>query len=486
MRRRFVPGLLVAAVVVAAAVFGGVAAADWRQSLSQVPVDRSPPPFPEDASLSDVAEGTVGAVVNISTTRVVRYQDRYGHMPFNDPFFDYFFGRGSGRGVPRERRTQSLGSGVIVDKSGVVLTNNHVVAQGEDIRVTLFDGREFAAEVLGLDPQSDLAVLRMKGKVENLTHLPLGDSSKLRLGETVLAIGNPFGLGNTVTMGIVSAKGRANMGIVDYEDFIQTDAAVNPGNSGGGLVNRRGELVGINTAILSRTGGYQGISFAIPSKMARDIMDGILSKGRVVRGWLGVAIQDITPELKEGMKLPTAKGVLVADVSPGSPAESAGLKRGDVVIEVDGEATGNTDSLQRIVAVKGGGKKVKMTLYRKGTKKVLTAVLGEPPRTNSSGKGSPVGEEGVLSGMEVVALAPSVREKFGISAQLKQGVVVSNVGTDTPAVSSGLRPGDVIIELNRTHVTSVEEFRNAYAKSPSRVLLLVARGGQTLYIMLQH
>ena len=251
-------------------------------------------------------------------------------------------------------RENSLGSGVIVRKSGVILTNNHVIEGASKIRVTLSDGRDFDAEVVGADPKSDIAVIKMLKPPKDLAPIALGDSDSLRLGEMVVAIGNPFGLGHTVTMGIVSAKGRANVGIVDYEDFIQTDAAINPGNSGGALIDLQGRLIGINTAIASRSGGYQGIGFAVPSNMARAVMNSLLKHGRVVRGWLGVAIQPVTKDLQRAMGLKTTKGVLISDVMQDSPAARSGIKRGDV-IELAGETLRDPVHLRNRVAAAGSG-----------------------------------------------------------------------------------------------------------------------------------
>src|SRR5690606_31146613 len=292
----------------------------------QVPVTTTPNPVLGKAggAIADVAERALPSVVNISLTKV-------GRAGAPIPFPVFF-------GPPQERIEQGMGSGVIVSADGTILTNNHVVADAKEIKVTTYDRREFDAKVIGTDPKSDLAVIQIQGAPAGLTPIQFGDSSKLRLGEVVLAIGNPFGVGQTVTMGIVSATGRSRMGIVDYEDFIQTDAAINPGNSGGALVNMRGELVGINTAILSRSGGYQGIGFAIPADMARPIMKSLLDNGKVERGWLGVSIQDLTPELARGLGIGTSRGVLVSGVIDGSPADKAGLERGDVVISLDGKA----------------------------------------------------------------------------------------------------------------------------------------------------
>lgn len=325
--------------------------------------------------IPEVAERVVSSVVNISALRQTRAPDREMHPFYSDPLFRHFFGEPGAQ--PRERLERSLGSGVIVDADGVILTNNHVVEGAEDVLVALNDGRELEADVVGGDPASDLAVLRIKGNVKDLTPLPIGSSSSLRLGQTVLAIGNPFGVGQTVTMGIVSATRRGGMGIVDYESFIQTDAAINPGNSGGALVDLRGELIGINTAILSETGGYQGIGFAIPSDMAKIIMEDLLDDGAVDRGFLGVHIQDVSRDVVESMQLRTARGALVAQVLEGSPAARAGIERGDVIVSVDGRPVSSAQEVKNIVGLKGSGVTVQMRLLRGNDERVATVELGD-------------------------------------------------------------------------------------------------------------
>ncbi len=338
------------------------------------------------ASIADVAERALPSVVNISLTKLSRLQA--------PAMFPFFFGPGPGQGQQGqqgERREQGMGSGVIVSSDGYVITNNHVVEDAQDIKVTLNDRREFDAEVVGTDPKSDVALIRLKDAPGGLRPIQIGDSSALRLGDVVLAIGNPFGVGQTVTMGIVSAKGRADVGIVDYEDFIQTDAAINPGNSGGALIDTEGRLVGINTAILSRSGGYQGIGFAIPTNMAIPIMESLKKYGKVTRGWLGVSIQDVDKELSHAMKLPTTEGVLIADVQPGSPAGRSGLKRGDVVTKVDAKPVTTTGQLRNAIASSGANRKVTLELYRDGKLQTLAVSLGESPNDAPAARAAPAG-----------------------------------------------------------------------------------------------
>jgi serine protease Do len=431
---------------------------------------------PTEVSLADIAEQAVRSVVNISSTREVR---RPGGTPHaEDPFFHFFpYSRN-----PRLRRARSLGSGVIVSRDGIVLTNNHVVADARQIRVTLFNHDEMDAEVVGTDPKSDLAVLRLKGQTgKELVPMPLGPSSRLRLGEVVLAIGNPFGLGQTVTMGIVSALGRANMRIVDYEDFIQTDAAINPGNSGGALVNLRGELMGINTAIASKSGGYQGIGFAIPSDMAQPIMNSLLQHGRVVRGWLGVYIQDLTQELAEKMELEGKRGVLVAGVQQGSPAQRAGLRRDDVITHMDGKPMSSVVKLRNRVAATGPGNKIKLSLWRGGRQAELVVTLGE---LGGAAVARLERDQGALGGLTVKTLDDKLRRALRLPRGVS-GVVVTRVQWDSHAEAAGLREGDVILEFGRQPVQSAAQFANLYLRASGKILVLVFRKGTSMYMLMQ-
>lgn len=438
--------------------------------------------------LADIAERTVRSVVNISTTKVQRMPHGQDMSPLlQDPFFRRFFELPPGANIPKERRARSLGSGVIVSADGVILTNEHVVQDADEIRVTLSDGREYDAEVVGADPSSDIGVIRLKDKIEGLEPLPFGDSSALRLGETVIAIGNPFGVGQTVTMGIVSALGRANVGIVDYEDFIQTDAAINPGNSGGALINLKGQLIGINTAIVSRTGGYQGIGFAIPSNMSQSIMDSLVKHGRVMRGWLGVMIQNIDSDMAGALGLEDQSGVLVADVSEDSPAMKAGVKVGDVIVAVDGKEVDSTGALRNRIAASGTGTKVKLTVVRDGKRKPLRVVLGELPAELAGPSASGSSQDAVeAAGIRLAPLTPESRSKFDLPEKLEEGVVVADVAMGSPAAEAGLRPGQVILEVDRKTVKSVEEVSELLrTKDNDRHLLLVWRDGGTAFIVLK-
>ncbi|MCG3111572.1 MAG: DegQ family serine endoprotease [Candidatus Manganitrophus sp. SB1] len=439
---------------------------------------------PPDDLFIDIAKRVTPAVVNISTTRVVK--GREDDDPFNDPFFRRFFGDRpfDRQGPPRQRRSQGLGSGVIVDPSGIIITNNHVVENADEVEVLLGDKREFKGKVIGSDPKSDLAIVKIDA--EDLPTVPWGDSKQLQVGEYVLAIGNPFGLNQTVTMGIVSAVGRANVGIADYEDFIQTDAAINPGNSGGALVNRRGELVGINTAIFSRTGGYMGIGFAVPSEMAKSIKESLVRTGKVTRGWLGVSIQEVTPQLAKEFGLKESKGALVSDVLPDSPAEAAGIQRGDILLAIDGKEVESTAQLRKWVAGTAVGKKIRLTLFRDKKEKEIELSPGEQPQevAQAGGEGAEA-ETSALKGAQVRNLTPEAAREMNLPKGL-EGVVISRVEAGSLAEEAGLRAGDVILEVNRTAVRNTREYEKALSglKKEQSALLLVHRGGNTLFLTL--
>ena len=335
-----------------------------------------------DGTIADVAEKVVSSVVNVSSKQVVESGPAMFDPFFTDPSSPFF-------GLePEKREATSMGSGVIVTSKGRVLTNAHVIDGAKAVLVTTSDGTELEAKVVGIDKRSDVAVLQLQGDLPKLTPLAFGDASKLRLGEVVLAVGNPFGVGQSVTMGIVSAKGRAT-GSSDYQDFIQTDAAINPGNSGGALVNLKGELVGINTAILSRNGGYQGVGFAIPSDMAKPIMDMLVRDGKVTRGYLGVGIATVNKELAKQQKLPVVHGVLITGVEPKSPAAKAGLREGDVVVAIDGAEIRDSNKLRNTIAMRGAGKGAELTVLRGNDRKNLKITLAELPDPSAVKKSAP-------------------------------------------------------------------------------------------------
>ncbi len=427
---------------------------------------------------SNVAERAVKSVVSI-TTRIGRPASAH---PSQGPWWRRF----EYRQIPRGAR-RGAGSGVIVRKDGVVLTNNHVIKGAGTIKVQLADNRTFDAEVIGSDPQTDIAVLKLKGTVGKLHVLPLADSDKVRLGEIVLAIGNSFGrLHHTVTMGIVSAKGRGNVGIVDYEDFIQTDAAINPGNSGGALVNMRGQLIGINTAIASRSGGSQGVGFTIPANMARDVMQSILSNGSVDRGWLGVVIQDMTDPMVKAFATGGRRGVLIGDVKAGSPAHRGGIKRGDVVLRVDGKKTDRSTRLRNIVGLRGAGRTVALDLVRRGKPITVKVKLGSAPgqkRVVRRKTRSHVGNARL--GLGLSELDRDLARRLGVSGQVREGAIISEVQPGSIAQSAGLRVGDVVIAINRKPVPTAKQAAARIDAARADLLLTVRRGDHTRFVMLR-
>ena len=430
-------------------------------------------------AMAEVASAVKPAVVNISSTKTIKTPG-FRSPFFDDPFFRRFFGDDFGHfGRPREFKQSGLGSGVIVDKDGYILTNNHVIKDADEIKIKLSDKREFQGKVIGTDSKTDLAVVKIESN--HLPVLKLGDSDKLRVGETVIAVGNPFGLNQTVTSGIVSATGRANVGIADYEDFIQTDAPSNPGNSGGALVNVRGELVGINTAIFSTSGGYQGIGFVIPSNMAIVVMDNLISKGKVVRGWLGVSIQPVTRELAKQFGIEEDKGALVGDVSEDSPAEKAGIQRGDVIVEYDGKEVTDPSSLRNSVAATPPGKEVLLRILRDGKTRAIHVTIAELPAEMEKLHGK---FDNPLKGVVVKGLTPEVKKNLGIPKRI-HGVVVTDIEEDSPAADI-LMENDVILEVNRKRINTVKDYETVVSriKSGSDILLLVFRNGSSIYITL--
>ena len=371
---------------------------------------------------------------------------------FSDPFFRDFFGDG----IPRERVQQALGSGVIVSGDGYIVTSNHVVSGADEVEVRLSDERVFTAKIIGNDPKSDVAVIKIDAK--DLPVIKIGKSSNLRIGSYVLALGNPYGLAGTVTHGIISALGRSGLGITEYENFIQTDAPINPGNSGGALVNMDGELIGINTAILSQTGGNIGIGFAIPVDLVMDIVESLRKYGRVVRGWLGVTVQEITPEIAEAMELKTPRGVLIADVIKGSPAAEAGIRQGDVVVSINGKEVNDPSALQFLVSEIAPGTKVPVTVIRNGSRKSVTVTIGDLSEAEVPRDTYLVEDNRFLEGARIAELSPPLRESLEVPNNV-DGVVVAGVESNSPASSTGLRPGDVIVAINGRKIAGISEFK---------------------------
>jgi serine protease Do len=445
-----------------------------------------------ETSFAPVVDKALPAVVNISSSKTTK-QSQMGPMQM-DPFFRQFFGNEFGNdfgrsfNMPQRRTEHGLGSGVIVRPDGYLLTNNHVIDGATDITVTLGDKREFKAKVIGADPKTDIAVLKVDAS--NLPTLPLADSSKARVGDIVLAMGNPFGLGQTVTMGIISAEGRTNLGIEDYEDFIQTDAPINPGNSGGALINTRGELVGINTAILASNGGNQGVGFAVPVNLASNVMTQVMDHGKVLRGYLGVVPENITPALAQAFNLNTTQhGVLIGDVTADAPAGKAGIDRGDVILEVNGERMNDANQLRMKISLMPPATVANLKVLHDGTEKMVAVKLGELPGTAAH---SPQhGEEGgssarsALEGVTVDALDAQTAREWKLGPNV-HGVVVTDIDHSSTAYNAGLRQGDVIMEVNRKPVASVNEFdRMLNNASGGNVLLLVNRNGFTEFIAVQ-
>lgn len=435
-------------------------------------------------ALADVAAAVTPSVVNISTTKTVK-QENPLYPFFEDPFLRKFFGQpdGSGGGRYQEFKERSLGSGVIVSPDGYIVTNNHVIDGASEIKVVLNDKSEFKGKVIGTDPRSDIAVIKIDAK--HLPALQWGSSDELRAGEMVMAVGSPFGLSQSVTTGIVSAVGRANVGITDYEDFIQTDAAINPGNSGGALINMRGQLVGVNTAIFSRTGGYQGIGFAVPAKIAKQVMDSLVKTGKVVRGWLGVSVQDVTPELAKQFGVENAEGALVGEVVKGSPAEKAGIKRGDVIVAVDGKKVEDSGHLRNMAASTKVGSRLKLDIIRDKNKMTVDVEVGEQPKEAQAGQGGAETPEttSALTGVTVQDLTPEMIDKLGLDKDVA-GVVVITVEQGSAADEAGLARGDVILSINKKAVKNTKNYNTIVAKlkKDEPVLLLINRQGATLWM----
>ena len=423
-------------------------------------------------AMADISEKVKPAIVNISTSKTVKTP----RMPLDHPMLKRFFGEGQ----TQKSKVFSLGSGVVVSADGYIVTCNHVIQGAEDIVVKLNDGREFKGKVIGLDSRTDIAIIKIKA--ENLPTITWGDSDRLRTGEVVIAIGNPYGLSQTVTMGIVSATGRAGMGLVDYEDFIQTDASINPGNSGGALVNSNGLLIGINDAIFSTTGGNQGIGFAIPSNMAKGVMDSIISQGKVVRGYLGVQGQPLNSDLAKQFGLKDEKGILIVDVTEGSPADLGGLKRGDVIIRFDGKDVENPFHLKNQVAATKPGKVVQIKIIRDGKPLSMSVAITELP--SEPAEAEPQEIDNALKGITVQDLSADILKQLGITRVI-HGVVVTGVDEDSRALGI-LKMGDIIMEINRKVVHNTAEYMGTASKIAKNddILLLVMRAGFAQYITL--
>ena len=438
---------------------------------------------PNSMGFAAVVKAVLPAVVNISSSRVVKPQGNQLNPFFNNPFFQQFFGGQMPQ--PRPQREEALGSGVIVSPDGYIMTNNHVVDKATEIKVFLSNKQEYPAKVVGTDSKTDIAVLKIQAN--NLPTVTFGDSSKLQVGDYALAIGDPFGIGETVTMGIVSATARSGLDIENYEDFIQTDAAINPGNSGGALINARGELIGINTAILSGgSGGNQGVGFAIPINLARYVMGQILKYGKVTRGWLGVGIQDVSAPVAKTYGVPANQGAIISDVEPNGPGAKAGLQRGDVITQLNGQPVQGANDLKLKIGELRPGTTAHLKILRDGKPQDVSLTLGQQPQSGQqqAGAAGPQ-QQGLMQGVEVQNLTPDILQQLGLSSDTK-GVVVANVASGSAAEMAGLRRGDVIEQVNRHPVDSVSQYeREIRMAGGQAIVLLVNRGGSTAFVVVQ-
>jgi serine protease Do len=444
------------------------------------------------AAFEEAASRVNPSVVPIFSEQLVENRNPFGMRNdqfrdyFGDDFFRRFFGNPQGGDNERQKR-RGLGSGVIVSKDGYILTNNHVIREADKVTVMVGENKKYTAQVIGADPQTDLAVIKIDAS--DLPAAALGNSDDVRIGQWVIAVGNPFELLHTVTAGIISAKGRSSVGLAQYEDFIQTDASINPGNSGGALADLDGNVVGINTAISSPTGGNVGIGFAIPINMAKKIMDELVAKGKVTRGYLALMPQDVNESLAKGLKLKSTAGALVGDVTAEGPADKAGIQRGDIITDFNGKKVENSNQLRAVVADAEPGSTAKVILLRNGREMTVPVVLGERPKdfdANRSGDEEvPEEQTGEKLGLTLQALTPEIARQLGY--QNEDGVLIGGVTAGSPADDAGLRRGDLIKEANRAEVGSVQEFRRAVGRlqSGDSLVLLVRRGQNTSYAAIQ-
>jgi serine protease Do len=468
--------------------------------------DNPSPPLSEEAAAPARALGSVFAavartvkpsVVSVTSEKMLKTRGQEMPFPFGDDFFRHFFGDHFDGQSPERREyrvpQRGMGTGIIIDRAGYVLTNYHVVRDVDEINIILPDRRSFPAKTVGSDPKSDVAVIMFKGKPPtDLVVAQLGDSDAPEVGDMVLAIGAPFGLTQTVTAGIISAKGRSNVGIADFEDFLQTDAAINPGNSGGPLVNMRGQIIGLNTAIATSVGQYSGVGFSIPSNMIKAELPILMKGGSISRGMMGVVIQDLTPDLAKKFQVPAPsgggapQGVLVAQVNPGSPAEKAGIRPGDIILGFRGKPVENMGQFRNGVAQTAPGTKVDVEILREGKKQTMNVTVGKLPSEGPTA-GGPGGANPLTGyGFTVEPLTPALAKRLGYENE--HGVVISQVAEGSVAAVAGLQPGDLLVEADRQKVNSVSDLEGIMnkAKAQEGLLLLVKRKGASLFVVLRR
>ena len=458
-------------LLVALGTFGAVPAAEAQAPV--VPQARAVPESRASVlqSFSPLVKRSAPAVVNVFTRKVVR--ERSSPL-MNDPFFRRFFG--DQLGGEQQREQNSLGSGVIVRKDGVIITNHHVIKGADEIRVVLYDRRELEATLIGSDERTDLAVLRVQAPSDGLPTLELGDSDGIEVGDLVLAIGNPFGVGQTVTSGIVSATARTMVGISDYRFFIQTDAAINPGNSGGALLDMAGKVIGINTAIYSQSGGSVGIGFAVPANMVRAVVSGLVDGGKVVRPWFGASGQAIGPDVAASLGLLRPGGVILQHVAPNSPAARAGLKVGDVVLTIDGREVEDPQALKFRIGTLGVGGKAQLGVIRQGLERRHTFALEAPPETPPR-QATPLQGRHPFSGATVANLSPALAEEMGLDS-MSHGVVITQIRQGTVAQRLGVQTGDIIVKVNDTEITSVDTLKRAVDRGERETWRLSVKRGE--------
>jgi len=448
------------------------------------PTPKTTIPATPVSSFADLVEKVSPAVVNISTTRMIKAEDFFGDLgsPFEEFFGKDLWEKFFGRKYPPKQKQRSLGSGFIVSSEGYILTNAHVVKGAEEIKIRLANGKTYAAEIIGQDEKTDLALLKAKTWFDFPQPVKLGDSNKLRVGDWVIAIGNPFGLDHTVTVGIVSAKGRV-IGAGPYDDFIQTDASINPGNSGGPLFNLEGEVIGINNLIYTTSGGNIGIGFAVPINMAKEVMDQLKNQGKVTRGWIGVSIQELTPELAETFGVTNINGVLITDVIPNSPAYQAGLKPGDIITKFNGKQVAKMQDLSRLVSMTPIGKSAKIEIIREKEKKTFSIIVKEKEETKKL-----VAETGEPDfGLQVEEVSPELAQRFGFSPG-ESGVIVTEVEPGGVADQAGLKVGDIIKEIDKKVINSINDFKEACQSASAKkgVLIFLTRKEGSLFLVLKE